>query len=160
MPAWSDIEVAAPELAAAVLERFTTRRHHVLATLRRDGSPRLSGTEVIVSDGELWLGAMAGSRKALDLRRDPRFALHAGLDDPDADDPTRWPGDAKLAGTASEERDGERHRALLGAEAEAGAHLFRLDITEVVTVQVSADAMHLVLTVWTPELGIRTLQRA
>lgn len=159
MARWSDVEVAAPELAAVALGRFTGRRHHVLATLRRDGSPRLSGTEVIVRDGDLWLGAMAGSRKALDLRREPRFALHAGPDDPDADDPSRWPGDAKLAGTAVEVHDTERRHALLGATADTGAHLFRLEVTEVVTVGVADDATHLLLTVWTPDSGLRTLQR-
>jgi hypothetical protein len=159
MARWSDVEVAAPDLADVVVERFTTRRHHVLATLRRDGSPRLSGTEVMVRDGDLWLGAMAGSRKALDLRRDPRFALHAGPDDPDADDPSRWPGDAKVAGDAVEVQDPERQRTLLGATADTGAHLFRLELTEVVTVRVSDDATHLVLTLWTPDGGVRTLQR-
>jgi len=61
----------------------------------------------------------------------------------------------ELAGTAAEEHNAERHRAL-GPQADAGAHLFRLDITEVVTVQVSAE----VLTGWTPTHGIRILQRA
>jgi hypothetical protein len=40
-----------------------------LATLRRDGSPRISGTEVEFTDGQVWLGMMPGSLKALDLRR-------------------------------------------------------------------------------------------
>ena len=51
--------------------------HSILATLRHDGSPRLSGLETNFSEGELWLAMMPDSRKADDLRRDPRFALHS-----------------------------------------------------------------------------------
>ena len=48
-------------------------------------------------DGELWIGSMIDARKAHDLRRDPRFALHSG-----SDDPSEWQGDAKLGGVAEE----------------------------------------------------------
>lgn len=74
---WSRFATAEPELAATVEARFGAYTHHVLATLRRDGSPRTTGLEVRFLDGELWLGMMPGSVKALDLRRDPRFALQA-----------------------------------------------------------------------------------
>src|SRR5262245_20572123 len=99
MASWSEVEAAAPELAARARTAFDAHRHKVLATLRRDGSPRLSGIEAGFVDGELLLGMMPGSRKALDLRRDPRLALHSASVDP-PDDPTTWPGDAKLAGRA------------------------------------------------------------
>lgn len=49
-----------PELAASVPGCFAVRTHCTLATLRRDGSPRISGTEVEFADGALWLGMMAG----------------------------------------------------------------------------------------------------
>src|SRR5205823_6748377 len=75
--AWAVVEAAEPEFAGRVRERFGAFRHHVLATLRKDGAPRLTGLEADFRDGELWLGMMVGSRKALDLRRDPRFSLHA-----------------------------------------------------------------------------------
>lgn len=63
---------------------FAVRKHATLATLRRDGSPRISGTEVVFDDeaGEIYLGMMPGSVKALDLRRDPRLALHSPTVDP------------------------------------------------------------------------------
>jgi hypothetical protein len=95
--------------------------HKTLATLRRDGSPRISGTEVIFAEGELWLGSMWQAMKARDLQRDPRFALHSGSDDPPA-----WSGDAKMAGRAEEIEDPDRKAAIIGANAPPGpVHLFR-----------------------------------
>ena len=41
---WSRFEAEAPELAAAVQARFAAHIHHIIGTLRPDGSPRLSGT--------------------------------------------------------------------------------------------------------------------
>ena len=97
MPSWSDFEAAAPELAASVRRRLDAHTHKTLATVRGDGSPRISGTESQIIDGELWIGSMWDARKARDLRRDPRFALHSG-----SEDPPGWDGDAKLAGVVEE----------------------------------------------------------
>jgi hypothetical protein len=77
MATWEDFLAEAPQLAAAVRRGFEAAKHHVLATLRRDGSPRVSGTEVDFRGPDLVLGSMGGARKAADLRRDGRFALHA-----------------------------------------------------------------------------------
>src|ERR671918_171725 len=104
MATWKQFSDAAPELAGRAQAGFDAHKHKLLATLRKDGSPRISGIEATFTDGELWLGMMPGSRKALDLRRDPRLALHsASLDPPD--DPTTWAGDAKLSGRAVEVDD-------------------------------------------------------
>src|SRR5919107_5856159 len=100
MASWSAFEREAPELAALARRFLDLNAHKVLATLRRDGSPRVSGTELRFSDGELWIGSMPGARKARDLQRDPRYALHSG-----SDDPPGWDGDAKLAGVAEEITD-------------------------------------------------------
>jgi hypothetical protein len=130
----------------------------VLATLRRDGSPRLSGIEASFTDGELWLGMMAGSRKALDLRRDPRLALHsASLDPPD--DPTAWTGDAKLNGRAVEVEDPELLRKLGGGDQADGAHLFRVDVTELVHIRVGDPADHLVIDLWQEGKGLSHRRR-
>ena len=86
MANWSGVEAAAPELAARVRATMDAHKHKVLATLRRDGSPRVSGIEATFTDGELWLGMMPGSRKAADLRRDPRLALHSTSVDPTEDE--------------------------------------------------------------------------
>jgi hypothetical protein len=82
MARWSEVERAAPELAAAAREFLDAGVHKTLATLRRDGSPRISGIEATIADGELWLGMMPASLKALDLRRDPRLALHSPTVEP------------------------------------------------------------------------------
>jgi hypothetical protein len=60
MASWGEFAAAEPEFAERVLERFTLRKHSTLATLRHDGSPRISGTEVSFDGGELWLGMMRG----------------------------------------------------------------------------------------------------
>ncbi len=156
MPSWTDFEAAAPELAERVRERLDAHTHKTLATVRRDGSPRISGTEAALKDGELWMGSMWQARKACDLRHDPRFALHSG-----SDDPPEWTGDAKIAGVAEEVTDPQRVRAINGEAAANGpSHLFRLDIREVSAVRLSDDRKQLVIEVWTPETGVRTITRA
>jgi Pyridoxamine 5'-phosphate oxidase len=155
MPSWSDFEAAAPELAARVRERLDAHVHKTLATLRRDGSPRISGTETRLVDGELWIGSMWQALKALDLQRDPRFALHSGSDEPD-----EWGGDAKLAGVVEEITDPERVREINGEAAAGGpSHLFRLDLREVSTVGLNDERTALVIDVWTPNGGTRTMKR-
>lgn len=158
MASWSEIEAAAPELAARARATFDAHRHKVLATLRRDGSPRISGIEASFTDGELWLGMMPGSRKALDLRRDSRLALHSASVDP-PDDPAAWAGDAKLSGRAVEVEDPELLRKLgAGDEAET-AHLFRVDVTELVHIRVGNPADHLVIDLWQEGKGLSRRQR-
>src|ERR687891_293156 len=100
MATWRQFETEAPELAAAVRARFETTKHHVLATLRRDGSPPGSGTEVDFHDGDLTVGSMWEAVKARDLQRDGRFAIHAN-----PGDGSLAGGDAKVAGVAVEVGD-------------------------------------------------------
>ena len=156
MPSWSDFEAAAPDLAREVRERLEAHKHKTIATVRADGSPRISGTESLLADGELWIGSMWQARKARDLQRDPRFALHGG-----SDDPPGWTGDAKVSGVAEEITDPDRVRALNG-EAGAGgpSHLFRLDLREVSAVRLDPAGKALVIDVWTPDAGVRTITRA
>ena len=63
MASWSEFEAAAPQLAARVRERLDAHAHKTIATLRSDGSPRISGTEARIADGELWIGSMWHARK-------------------------------------------------------------------------------------------------
>jgi hypothetical protein len=155
MPSWSDFEAAAPELAAEVRARMEAHKHKTIATLRRDGSPRISGTEATFADGELWIGSMWQARKALDLQRDPRFALHSGSDEPDD-----WSGDAKLAGVVEEITDEARVRERNGeAGANGPSHLFRLDLHEVSTVSLNPARNRLIIRSWTPARGVRTVER-
>lgn len=156
MVSWSQIEAQAPQLAASAREFLDAFVHKTLATLRRDGSPRISGSEVIFADGELWLGSMWQSRKARDLRRDPRFALHSGSPDPDAG----WRGDAKLAGRAEEHVDEELRARILGATGGPGpAHLFRCDIDELVVVSLPDPPEFLVIESWHAGRGVQRVER-
>src|SRR6478736_4853067 len=105
MTSWGRLVEQEPELMRAASERFDAFLHKLLATIRKDGSPRISGIEFEVLGGDLWLAGMPGARKFADLRRDPRLALHSSSPDADPQDPGAWPGDAKLAGTAIEITD-------------------------------------------------------
>lgn len=152
---WEAFATAEPGLARTVEERFGAHTHHVLATLRKDGSPRTSGLEVRFLGGELWLGMMPGSLKALDLRRDPRFALQANP----GEGTTMGGGDVRIAGRAVEVEDAAA-RATYAEEVEPPEpfHLFRTELTEVVRTYVK-DEKYLVLQVWKSGAPVRTLRR-
>ncbi|HKR98900.1 MAG TPA: pyridoxamine 5'-phosphate oxidase family protein, partial [Candidatus Dormibacteraeota bacterium] len=100
MTAWLDVERAAPEFAQRVRALFDAHRHKTIATLRADGSPRISGIEAVFEDDDLIFGSMRNSRKSADLYRDPRFALHSATVDPVEGSEAQWPGEAKIAGRA------------------------------------------------------------
>jgi hypothetical protein len=162
---WGAFVAAEPELAQTVEARFGAFTHHVLATLRRDGSPRTTGLEVRFADGELWLGMMPDSVKALDLRRDPRFSLQANP----GPGTGMGGGDVRVSGRAVEVDD-PAVKAAYGAESgESGgkseeveppepSHLFRTELTEVVRTYVEDDT-YLVVQVWKPGEPVRTLKR-
>ena len=100
-----------------------------MATIRRDGSPRISGTEVeFGDDGEIYLGMMQGAKRAGDLRRDPRMALHSPTADPPEGAENTWLGESKLTARADE----------------VESHRFRLDIREVVHTHLG-DGLEIVL---------------
>ena len=147
---WRDFERAEPRFAGRVRALFEARRHKTIATLRADGSPRISGIETEFAGGELRFGSMTGARKGTDLRRDPRFALHSASDDPDEGHERLWPGDAKIAG-----------RAVAAGRLAAGPEgdLFRADITEVVLTHLDDDATKLIVEYWTPTGGLRQVER-
>jgi hypothetical protein len=162
MATWDEVTAAVPELAGRARALFDAHRHKTMATLRRDGSPRISGTEAAFAEGDLWIGGMWRSVKALDLRRDPRLALHSASVDP-PDDPTGWPGDAKLAGRAEEITDRGRKaavaRATGGGEQPEPYHLFRVDVTELVVTRIGDPPDHLEIEVWREGEGLRRVQR-
>ncbi len=135
MARWQDVVDSSPEFAAKVLELFDAHKHKTLATVRKDGSPRISGIECEFRDGDLWFGSGKSSRKTADLLRDPRLALHGPSEDPGSD-PLAWPGDAKVSG-----------RAVFKGQA------FRIDILEVVLTSVGGMD-HLLVELWTLDEGI------
>jgi hypothetical protein len=153
---WADVERDAPDLAAAVAARFTATKHHVLATLRADGSPRVSGTEVQFHDGDLTCGSMPGAIKAKDLQRDGRYALHANPGDGSMDG-----GDAKVAGRAEEVTDADALAAYVAdVTPPEPFHLFRLGIDEVVLTSLHPHGDRLVIETWRPGAGVRRVERA
>jgi hypothetical protein len=147
MAAWAELEAAAPEFAACVHALMTSRKHLTMATLRRDGSPRISGTEIEFDDGQLRIGSMPGALKALDLRRDPRVAIHGPTDDPPTENPRGWKGEAKVSGTAVEVDSG------------GAAHRFHIDIEEAVVTHLNDDGTRLVVESWKPERGYLRQER-
>ena len=162
MASWRAVEHEAPQLAASARQRFDEHRHKLLATLRVDGAPRLSGIEVTFSGGELWLGMMPGSRKGKDLRRDPRLALHSGSADPDDEDPSGWVGDAKLAGRAELVTDPAAKERFTGEQAQMPPgtfDLFRVELTEVTLIRVGTPPDHLVIETWREGHGVSRVER-
>jgi hypothetical protein len=154
---WGSFVTEAPELAAAVESRLTATKHHVLGSLRLDGSPRVSGTEVVLRPPDLMLGSMPAAVKAKDLQRDPRFALHANPGDGSMEG-----GDAKLSGVAVEVTDPDEIATLMdGVEAPPGPmHLFRLQLSEVVLTSLHPDGDRLVIDLWRPGQGVERTERA
>lgn len=167
MARWQDITSSESEFAARVQALFKSRTHKVLGTLRKNGSPRLSGIEVTFSDGDVWIGSMHGSRKNDDLARDPRLALHVSSDDPPKDNPPAWNGDAKLSGVAQIVDDPQKLRSMSGADAAGESAveqpgdgvLYRIDVTEVVLTRVAPTNDHLIIESWTPDRGYRKFVR-
>jgi len=151
---WSEFESAEPAFAARVRHLFDAGRHKTIATLRVDGSPRISGIECEFVAGELRFGSMPGARKGDDLSRDPRFALHGPTFHPEAGDESNWPGEAKVAGRAITAGATSPNGDVSG-EGES----FVADITEVVVTSLSADAKRLVVESWSPERGFRRIER-
>ncbi|WP_188196335.1 pyridoxamine 5'-phosphate oxidase family protein [Nonomuraea sp. SYSU D8015] len=155
MASWQEFERQAPELAATVRRLMDAYRHKVLATLRKDGSPRVSGVETSFRDGELWTGSMPRAVKALDLRRDPRMAIHVTSRDPQGEDPSTWEGDVKLAGRAVEITDADVLASFQLPDTES--HLFRIELTEVVWTRVEGD--EIVMDAWHEGVGVRQTRR-
>lgn len=150
MSSWHEIEKDAPEFAERVRERFASGTHKTLATLRADGSPRISGTEIEIVDGEVTFGMMGGSLKLADVRRDNRIAVHSPTIEPPKDGV--WQGDAKLAGRVVEIPPPAH-------EAQPDGVYFRLDITEAVLTYVGTPADHLVIESWHEGRGHRRRTR-
>jgi hypothetical protein len=158
MTAWREFERAEPEFAARVRALFDAHRHKTLATLRADGSPRISGIETVFEDGDLVFGSMPNARKGADLRRDPRFALHSATVDPAEGGEAQWPGEAKISGRALIVAPATELTTEPATDGPPGDR-FRADIAEVVHTHLNEKATLLVVEWWTPARGLRTVER-
>jgi hypothetical protein len=160
MASWRSFEQAEPEFAGRVRELFDAHRHKTIATVRADGSPRISGIETAFEDGELVFGSMPNARKGADLRRDPRFALHSATVDPIEGSEALWPGEAKISGRATAARPITDGPTGEGPDGDGpGGDSFRADIAEVVHTHLNPEASLLVVEWWTPEHGLRRVER-
>jgi Pyridoxamine 5'-phosphate oxidase len=135
---WADLERRQPRLGELARRRLLEPGVVLVATIRRDGTPRLSPVEPWLMDGELWLSMLWGSLKAGDLRRDPRVLVHSIVTGPEGGE-----GELKLRGRAvTEERaevqqryaaDVTRH--LDWSPIPGRFHLFRVDFDSVAFVR-------------------------
>lgn len=169
MTTWTQFNASEPELAARALAILTSTTNGVLGTIRRDGTPRLSGIDPFIAHGELWIGSMPGARKGADLKRDPRMALHGipwesrkvreGAQDPGE-------GDVKLTGRAVLATEDDKRASFAAFTAERGfeppeidtSDAFRIDLETVVVVSMVDD--QLVIDRWSAADGRQTVRRS
>ncbi len=163
MTTWSEVAVEVPDLAARTQARFESTGLALIATLRRDGSPRISGVEPLFGHGEVWLGMMPDSRKAIDLQRDGRCALHAATADKEVKE-----GDAKLSGVAIQVDDEATHARYRAAFAEATGNdlsgfgdfpLFRVDVRDLAMISLAPERDALLIEHWSPDAGYTRTRR-
>lgn len=150
MASRTELENIDPEFAALVRRVLDRSVGKILATLRADGSPRVSGIEVSFQGGELTFGSMPEACKGADLRRDPRCALHSAPAEQTGDPPGMGDGDVKLAGLA----------VLTGPlDGPVPGDAFRVDLREVVWTGLNDARDRLVVRWWRPGEGIRHVER-
>ena len=155
---WDEFETACPEIAGLAHERFTKDELVLVGTVRADGSARISPNEPDFAVGRLFVSMMWRSKKALDLLRDPRVAVHSVPSD--KDNPG---GDVKLYGRIVDERDADVrqafHDAIMAridwAPDEPNFHCFSVDI-ESAGYTVFGENSHALA--WDPSRGLRQLE--
>jgi hypothetical protein len=158
MTTWREFTEAAPLIATIFARRHAaTGNLCLLATLRADGSPRISPCEVFVVGEDLMLGMMWQSKKALDLVRDPRIAVHSVQSERSGEPP-----DVKLYGVVEDVSDADARRrygdvldAAIGWRPPEPYHLFALDVRQAGMIAFGAGrrAMR-----WTEESGTAVLR--
>ncbi|MEV0550903.1 pyridoxamine 5'-phosphate oxidase family protein [Nocardia salmonicida] len=156
MTTWSQFTEEAPSVAALFSRRHqATGKLCMLATLRADGSPRISPIEPVIFEGMLVLAGMPNTRKFDDLARDPRFCLHTATVDTRVAD-----GDAKLFGTVTDLQDETVHARFaqklfdesgFDIRGQKFDHFYIADLTGASTVEVIDDRLD--ITVWKPGAG-------
>jgi hypothetical protein len=141
---WQEFAGTCPEIGSVAEARFRADQLVTLGTLRIDGSPRITPCEVDMVGGELLLGMMWRSRKAMDLLRDPRIAVHSVQCDREASTP-----DVKVYGDAVEINDPDRRQEyregvmarIDWAPDEPNFHVFALDVREAAYISFPDEAV-------------------
>jgi hypothetical protein len=110
-------------------------------TVRRDGSPRISGAEPLVMGGELWLSMMRTSVKVMDLARDPRILLHSIVTGPEPAAEVKVRGTVRAeAGRGVQRRYAAAVSARIGWRPVVGEFaLFAVDVADVTYIGYDAD---------------------
>jgi hypothetical protein len=154
---WIEFERACPEIGELARARFEHDQLVMLGTIRRDGSPRVSPCECDFAAGRLFVSMMWRSRKALDLLRDPRIAVHSVTVNKDGTD-----GDVKIYGHAVDELDPNVRaafreairRRIDWAPDEPAYHCFSVDVRSAGYARFGGRAEALA---WDEEHGLRRL---
>jgi len=156
---WAQFAEAAPELARLAEERFEKTGLILLGSVCADGMPRISPVEPLIVDGELMLGMMWQSKKALDLLRDPRCLVHNTIANKDGTD-----GEIKLRGravdmqdAAKRERYGDELFKKIDWRPSEPYHLFAIDIESVAFVRSAAEGQDFKM--WRPGESVRESTR-
>lgn len=150
---WSEMENTQPRLANLARQRLIEPGVVLVATIRSDGTLRLSPVEPFVMDGVLWLSMMWQSMKANDLLRDPRILVHSVITNRDGTE-----GEFKIRGTAGAETDPGIQRRYadevannLGWTPQPGHfHLFAIDIDEVTFIRYDPETGNQHVARWPP----------
>lgn len=150
---WTEMEQRQPHLAEVGRQRLINPGVLLVATIRRDGTPRLSPVEPYVLYGDPLLSMMWQSRKASDLRRDPRVLVHSIVTSRDG-----VGGEFKLRGRGQVEDEPLVQRryaaavaASLGWQPQPGRfHLFNIDIEHVSYIRYDDATGDQFLTAWPP----------
>jgi Pyridoxamine 5'-phosphate oxidase len=150
---WSDMERAQPRLARLAAERLIGPGVVLVATIRQDGTPRLSPVEPFVLDGDLLLSMMWQSAKARDLLRDPRILVHSVITSRDGAE-----GELKVRGTGHAQHDPAEQRAYaeavatsLGWNPQPGRfHLFAVDVDEIAFITYDSATGDQHVAMWPP----------
>jgi hypothetical protein len=150
---WHELVDRQPRLVEVARARLLEPGVVLVATVRKDGTPRLSPVEPFVLDGDLLLSMLWGSFKARDLQRDPRVLVHSIVTGREGAE-----GELKLRGSAVEEGDLSRQRRYadavsvsLGWQPEPGRfHLFSLDISDVTFIRYDEPTGDQFVATWPP----------
>lgn len=146
---WGELFAADPRLALVAQQIFESHPHHVIATLKPDGSPRVGGTNVFFTKEEMWIGSMRSALRNGDLRRSPQCAIHSAPLDENLQE-----GDVRLDAIAQELRDDEASALLRSRDQEGDGVVFTLKVARISLVRVEGN--DLVIEAWDQVAGCTT----
>ena len=135
---WGDVARSAPDLGRHVEERMGEPKVCYLATLRRDGWPRVHPVLVRFRDGRMVVTMYPNSPKGHDIRRNGRYAVHGMVEDPYG-----GRGEVLMTGTAVA-------TDATPADIERGWVAFELLVGEVLATQYNSVGLEPVFMRWRP----------